>query len=74
MKTIKNLRGFVQSLYRSNLFGRIEVVGGVVYARRCRDYFVTCSILRHDYLDTHRLSYLEMSRFDDNIVITAKFF
>lgn len=74
MKPIKNLCGFVQSLRRSNLFGKIEVVDGVVYVRRCRDYFITRDILRHDYLDTHRVSYLEMLRSDENIVIRVKFY
>lgn len=74
MKPIKNLRGFVQSLHRSNLFGKIETFDGVVVARRCRDYFVTRDILRHYYLASHRVSYLETSRADENIVITVKFY
>lgn len=74
MKPIKNLRGFVTSLYRSNLFGKIVVRDGVVFARRCRDYFITRDILRHDYLVTHRVSYLEMSHSDENVVIIVKFY
>lgn len=74
MKPIKNLRGFVQSLHRSNLFGKIETFDGIIYARRCRDYFITRDILRHDYLDTHRVAYLDISRYDENIVISVKFY
>lgn len=71
MKTFKNLRCFVQSLHRSNLFGKIEVRDGVVFARLCRDYFSTCDILCHKYLDSHRVASLDISRYNEYIVITV---
>lgn len=74
MKPIKNLRGFITSLYRSNLFGKISVVDGVVVAHLCGEYRDICDILLHEYLHTHRVAYLSTSPADENIVITVKFY
>ena len=75
MKAIKNMNGFIKSLRNTPWFNSCTTNGESVNIRSKESRDFLFSELRKMYLDTHRVSYLNINRCDGaSFVIDVNFY